>query len=107
MQFTKHCGFQYQLFSLLSGRAAFVYCAKERHFQRSDLKMFKHRLYKKFKQGPNISHFKDLNVPFPKHLLSKHNCINDNQELLQKMVDARKEKRAARLRLYRYIVISR
>ena len=42
MHFINHGGFQYQLFSQLSGRAAFVYCAKERHSQSSDLQMLQH-----------------------------------------------------------------
>jgi len=41
MQFIKHGGFQYQLFSLLSRRTAFVH--KKRHFQSSDLKMLQRR----------------------------------------------------------------
>ena len=39
MQFIKHGCFQCQLFSLLSRRAAFVYCTKERHFQSAHLKL--------------------------------------------------------------------
>ena len=43
MQFIELGGFHYQLFSVLIRRAAFVYCAKERHSQSSDLKMLQHR----------------------------------------------------------------
>ena len=45
MQFFKLGGFHYQLFSVLIKGAAFVYCAKERHSQSSDLKMLQHRGY--------------------------------------------------------------
>ena len=45
MQFIKLGGFHYQLFSVSIRRAAFVYCAKERHSQSRDLKMLQHRGY--------------------------------------------------------------
>ena len=74
MQFIKHGGFQYHFFfNFEQTRAAFVYCAKERLFQSSDLKMLQHRGYTEnclCKQGngsvmlhsSTFPDFKDLNV---------------------------------------------
>ena len=78
IRFIKHGGFQCQLFSLLSRRAAFVYCTKKpgRHFQSSDLKLLQHRGYTKkivfvnketwvsvvMVNYPTLPDFKDSNV---------------------------------------------